>query len=298
MRKISNSIDSSSIDQNPLLDDSGSFSFIGAGRVGTALGVYFREKGFKIQGYFSRTSESAGNASLLTDSQCYPNIEKLVADSQIIWITTPDDAIESVAMQLSNYDITEKKMFIHVSGLKTSDALDCLKKQGHRVCSAHPLLAFGNTRNAVKMLQNTTFFIEGDEPDLNVFQSVLSKIGNKFFKIDKRQKPIYHTGAVIISNYLVTLYDATDRIFDIADIEKTVIKEATNVLIESVLENLKTKSTKEALTGPIKRNDMETVKKHLEILEKELPELAELYKALGNATMNMIGDYRLKDTLN
>ena len=65
----------------------------------------------------------------------------------------------------------------------------------------------------------------------------------------------------------------------------------------SVLNNLSNKAPKDALTGPIKRGDTETVKKHIELLENNLPDICMLYKALGRETMNMIGDYRLKNIL-
>ncbi len=272
-------------------------AFIGAGKVGTSLGIYFKEAGLNIQGYFSKSIESAEKASSLTGSTTYSDLESLINDSKIIWITTPDDAVEVVAEQISQLSIENKKTFVHASGLLTSDVLDCLRKKGHHVCSAHPLLAFNEVPKAVQALKKTHFFIEGEANDLIDIEKIFEKTGNTFHQINKNDKSAYHAGATILSNYLVTLVHASNQLFELAGINEHELSHATSVLLESVLENLQSKTPKDALTGPIKRGDAETIKNHLEVLEQNLPELTELYKVLGNETMNMIGDFRLKNIL-
>lgn len=259
------------------------------------MGVYFKENGLDICGYYSRSAQSAEKASAITHSKAYSNIESLINDSQIIWITTSDDEIEKIAEQIALFNIKVKKTFVHASGLLTSDVLIRLKEKGHRVCSAHPLLAFNDVQKAVQALKKTYFFLEGDENNLIEVREIFEKTGNKHPIIDKENKPAYHAGAVVLSNYLVTLVHASNQLFELAGIWKDELGGATSVLLESVLENLAEKEPKDALTGPIKRGDIETVKKHLEILEQNLPELTELYRTLGKETMNMIGDFRLKD---
>jgi predicted short-subunit dehydrogenase-like oxidoreductase (DUF2520 family) len=219
----------------------------------------------------------------------------MVNESRFIWITTNDDAIESVANQIAELNIHEKKTFIHASGLKTSDVLISLKKQGHETCSVHPLLAFSTVEQAVKMLGNTTFFLEGEPDDLLGIKQVFEDKSLTFAEIKKEQKAAYHAGACMISNYLVTLVHASNQLFELAGISNHVLSPATNTLMASVLQNLEGKGPKEALTGPIKRGDVQTVKKHLEILAKELPRLTEVYKVLGKETMHMIDDFRLKN---
>lgn len=270
-------------------------SFIGAGKVGTSLGIFFKENGINILGYFSRTFENAEKSASLTSSKSFTELETLVNDSQFIWITTNDDEIENVANQIASLNISEIKTFIHASGLKTSDSLISLKKQGHKVCSIHPLLAFSEINQAVKMLKETTFFFEGEEVDLLKIKQIFESKNLKIAEIKKEQKAVYHAGACMISNYLVTLVHASNQIFNFVGIPNVTLNPATKVLIESVLKNLDGKENKDALTGPIKRGDRETVQKHIEILKNNLPELTDLYKILAKETMNMTGDFRLKD---
>ena len=218
--------------------------FIGAGKVGTSLGVYFSEAGVDVRGYFSKSTESAENAAKLTQSAVYPDLESLINDNGIIWITTPDDAVETVAKQISQLKISDSKTFVHASGLLTSDALDSLRKKGHRVCSAHPLLAFSNISKAVEALKDTCFFIEGGKNELMEIKAVFRKTGNVFYEINKKDKPAYHAGAVVLSNYLVTLVHASGRLFELAGIKGHKFENAVSVLLYSVLDNLKDKAPK------------------------------------------------------
>ncbi len=272
-------------------------AFIGAGKVGTSLGIYFKRNGYKIAGYFSRTTESATNAAALTDSETFDKLEQLATQCNTIWITTSDDAIESTARQLASLTLQEKKTIIHASGLLTTDSLHCLKEQGHYVCSAHPLLAFSNSKNAAEMLPKTYFFLEGDTKAVKDTELFFNKLGNNTVILNREQKTAYHTAVTMVSNYLVCLVNCANRIFDLAGIKENELRQAENVLMASVLNNLSNKAPKDALTGPIRRGDTETVKKHIELLENNLPDICMLYKALGRETMNMIGDYRLKNIL-
>lgn len=272
-------------------------SFIGAGKVGTSLGIYFKENGLNIGGYFSRTAESAERASTLTHSTAYSNLECLVNNNQIIWITTPDDSIEKVAEQISGLNIKGTKTFIHASGSLTSDALGCLEEKGHRICSAHPLLAFSDIAKAVSALKDTAFFIEGQTDALTEIKKILAETGNSYHIIDKKSKPTYHAAAAVLSNYLVTLVYASNQLFDLVGINERTLGDASLVLVKSVLDNLQGKTPAEALTGPIKRGDAETVKRHLEVLEQNLPELTELYKVMGRETMRMINNFQLNNIL-
>lgn len=272
-------------------------SFVGAGKVGTSLGIYFKENGLNIGGYFSRTAESAKRASTLTHSTAYSNLECLVNNNQIIWITTPDDSIEKVAEQILELNIKGTKTFIHASGSLTSDALGCLEKKGHRICSAHPLLAFSDIAKAVSALKDTAFFIEGQTNALTEIKKILAETGNSYHIIDKKSKPAYHAAAAVLSNYLVTLVYASNQLFDLVGIDERTLGDASLVLVKSVLDNLQGKTPAEALTGPIKRGDAETVKKHLEVLEQNLPELTELYKVMGRETMRMINNFQLNNIL-
>ena len=80
-------------------------SFIGAGKVGLALGLYFKQKGFDINGYYSRTYEHAKHAAKTTESEAYTSIAALIKSSSMVWLTVSDDALPLLAKEISQLDI-------------------------------------------------------------------------------------------------------------------------------------------------------------------------------------------------
>lgn len=273
-----------------------SISFIGAGKVSTALGLYFKEKGFEIAGYLSRSEASTQKAAFKTDSQSFTDLFELLENSNVIWITTPDDQIETVASQIATILVSDKneKLILHASGVHDLTVLNAAKRAGYQTATAHPLLAFGNLQEATEMLADTWFGIEDENDKIS---KILNLCGNHTFRLDKEQKVLYHAAACVLSNYMVTLTDVAEKIFEASGLPAESIENAVQPLLESVVRNIRRSGTQNALTGPIKRGDANTVEMHLDALQQYSPEITVLYKLLGRQTMQMINDYKLKDIL-
>ncbi len=279
-------------------------SFIGAGKVGTALGVYFKQKGCNIGGYYSRTPEHALTASRLTKSIAFANIEELLQQSTMVWITVTDDALEMVSEEIARLNIPSNvKAFVHTSGVHSSEILSRIETNGFATYSIHPLMAFGTVEESVVQLRDAYFSLESATEEHVIdrgkdsMNSFLERIGNKTLSIKTEKKELYHCAASVLSNYLVTLLNVAYEMFEEAGMSKLDIKKATAPLLRSTLKNIEShEQMSDALTGAIKRGDKATVIKHLEALENFMPTKTTLYKELGKETMEMLHDYRLKET--
>ena len=117
--------------------------FIGAGWVGCTLGKYLSEHGVDIAGFYSRTRESADIAATFTQSEAFSDIEDLVQNSEIIFITTPDGSIKYVWEEIRKFDIS-KKIICHFSGSLSSDIFSGIEQTGAYGCSVHPMYAFSS----------------------------------------------------------------------------------------------------------------------------------------------------------
>ncbi|BBD46724.1 MAG TPA: hypothetical protein DEP71_03125 [Porphyromonadaceae bacterium] len=275
-------------------------AFIGAGQVSTALGLYFKNNGFEIGGYYSRSCKSTERAARLTHSHPYASAGELINDNQMIWITTPDDQIEAVVRQITLLPPPRKdeKLVLHASGAYPLSILNPLKENGYQTACAHPLLAFGDPVVAQEKLGNVWFAIEKPGEDNGQLTGFFKACGNQTFTVDPGKKSLYHAAACVLSNYLVTLLDASFAIFEKSGMPRDNIQEAARPLLESVILNLKGKDLKDALTGPIKRGDKNTVRMHLESLNALMPEMTALYTLMGRKTMQLLGDYSLEEVLN
>lgn len=270
-------------------------SFIGAGKVGTSLGIYLKNNHFNILGYYSRSFLSAKKASGLTTSIAFEHIwEALEAD--LVFITVNDDAITTVTNNIAHFgNHYDHKIFVHTSGALTSTPLEILKNKTSHVVSIHPIQAFTDINSSVAQLKNTVFSIEGDPECIPTLKTLLDECGNKYLMLDKTQKPLYHAGACVLSNYLVALLSYGFSMLTHIGLPEDLAIESFFPLIASTLDNVKHFGPADALTGPIARGDLETIQKHLEAFDLNNFNNTELYKVMGLSTLELANTSTLKN---
>ena len=270
--------------------------FIGAGKVGMAFGSYLKQKGVPVYGYYSRRFESARLAAEMTGSMAEQEMASLVKHSDILFITTGDDEIGKVCNTLAEQDLlAEGQILVHMSGVHSSQLLSPAKEKGCYTFSLHPLQAFADVKKAAEDLENTVFSIEGDGEKIDDLEKLLKQTGNQYFKLTAEQKGIYHAAACVMSNYLVTLMDYGLSLYKTIGIEESEAFKALSPLIRGTLDNILKLGTEHALTGPIARGDVHTVKMHLEALKKNHPDELEFYKIFAFKSLELAKKQKLKD---
>jgi predicted short-subunit dehydrogenase-like oxidoreductase (DUF2520 family) len=271
--------------------------FIGAGKVGKALGLYFKSHGLTLSGYYSRTVKSAQEAAALTETREFSSVKELSESSNIIFLSVPDDVLEEMDNEISNlvntHRISTEKIWIHVSGAHPSDYLEKIKAAGCTVGSMHPLQSFGTPDSSVLRLERTWFTVEGMEKAVSAIKEILEKTGAKYTLIEAENKPLYHAGACVVSNFLTTLMESGIKLFEAAGMERESIIQAIWPLIDATQANIREKGAIEALTGPIVRSDFGTVRVHLQALKAFMPEELEFYTAMARKTTQMLKNKRL-----
>lgn len=270
-------------------------SFIGAGKVGTSLGIYLKKNNFNVLGYYSRSFSSSEKASNLTNSIAFKTL-KATLKADIIFITVNDDSIKEVAMNISRLNINlENKIFVHMSGALSSCEIGVLKRETTDVVSLHPIQAFADVSNSVEQLQNTTFSIEGGDKAIQKIKNILDKCSNPYFILEENQKSLYHASACVVSNYLVTLLDYGFSILKHIGIPEELAINSFFPLIEANINNIKKSGTEKSLTGPIARGDLDTIKKHLEAFKENDFNNTHLYKVMGDYTISLAQKDKLKN---
>lgn len=271
--------------------------FIGAGKAGKALGMYFKAHGLSVAGYCSRTEASAQQAATCTETAQYSSAELLCADCDVLFVTTPDGVISDIDREafalLREGRIGTDKVWLHVSGALPSDEFSELSRAGCAVGSMHPLQSFGDPAVTAGLLDNTYFSLEGTPKAMETMRMILDTCGARYSEIETARKPLYHAGACILSNYLVTLLNSGFTFLRAAGMPEDGLFDAALPLLLGTLENVREKGAANALTGPIARGDMKTVTVHLSAIEKVLPSETDFYRTLGLATVKMIENQRL-----
>ena len=251
--------------------------FIGAGKVGFTLGKYFAENGMELSGYYSSSVDSAKEAAEFTGSEYFENAEKLIAASDAVFLTVPDGAIKDVYHSLPHEKLKGKQL-CHCSGaLSSKDAFPEINEYGAKGTSIHPLFPVSSKYESYKVIGSAFFCIEGDRAD--EWSRILSDIGNPVRIIESDIKIKYHAACVAASNLVCGLFaESTELLTGCGFSEKEAL-EALKPLAVSNLNRIFASDPVTALTGPVERNDVSTVKKHLDALGEGTD--AEIYRSLS-----------------
>ena len=239
--------------------------FIGCGKVGFSLGKYFSMKGITLSGYYSKSYKDAIEASEFTNSKAYENINDLVSDSIMIFITTPDDSIHEVWQKISTLNLTNK-IICHTSGSLTSSIFSNINNSDALAYSIHPIFAFSDKYNSYKNLQNAYFSVEGPEIRIHELKDFIQSLGNKAFVINKEDKALYHLASVTVSNLVLSLINTGCSYLVQCGLNEDDALKALLPLVQNNIDNIKNNGFISALTGPIERNDLGTVKHHMGVI--------------------------------
>jgi predicted short-subunit dehydrogenase-like oxidoreductase (DUF2520 family) len=215
-----------------------SVNVIGRGRVGSAVAARLEERGI-------------------------PLVER---DAEVTLLCVPDTAIRNVAQGLS----LGQGWIGHVSGATTLAALD----PHERRFSLHPLQTFTRARGP-EQLDGAWAAVtaETDEARKAGFE-LATVLGLQPFELADDARPLYHAGAAIASNYLVTLHRVASELFAAAGAPPEALEPLMRRTIENDFE----------LTGPIERGDWDTVEAHRAAIRGVRPDLEPLYDVLAEAT--------------
>jgi predicted short-subunit dehydrogenase-like oxidoreductase (DUF2520 family) len=257
--------------------------FIGAGTVGTALAVLLSGRGYKITGVSSRSPASAENlAKAVAGCRVFQNSQDLADNTDLVFITTPDDAIARVASQVKWHS---GQSVVHCSGADSTDILEPARKAGAMVGSVHPLQTFAGVRQAIENIPGSTFAVEAEEPLLSTLKDMTVALGGHWIELKASDKVAYHAAAVMACNYLVTLVKLATDLWQTFSIPPDQATQALLPLIRGTLHNIDTIGIPQCLTGPIARGDTGTIHKHLKALKEKAPALLSTYQELGRQTI-------------
>lgn len=215
---------------------------VGSGRAGGAITARLRERGLAVTA--GREPDPA---------------------AELVIMAVPDGAIAGVARRLA-----PGPWLAHVSGATPLSALDPHEKR----FSVHPLQTLTRDRGA-EQLDGAYAAVTAETDEAAAQADWLARtLGLRPFALADADRALYHAGAAIASNFLVTLYRTAAGLFE----EAGAPPEGLVPLMQRTIDN------GFQLTGPIARGDWTTVEAHLRALHERAPEVEPLYRALAEAT--------------
>ena len=256
---------------------------IGAGKVGCSIGRYLKDHRQPLTGYYSKTMESAEFAAEFTRTTAFEDLTDIILASDTLMIATPDDQVREVWDHIARYDIQDYRI-CHFSGALSSDVFQGAEKKHAHVCSVHPIYAFSDKNNSYQQLQNVYFTVEGDDEAVQYFTELFTGMGNHVIRLDSKAKAMYHAAASLVSNHVLgLLHSGIGLLTECGFSEEEAYQAFTPLILNNVTAGCKYGMV-QSLTGPIERNDIQTVDKHIEVL----PDRAyEIYRSVGQELVAM-----------
>ena len=230
-----------------------------------------------------------------------------VAD--VFMICVQDQWVSKVVEELVLHEQDQLFSAVHCSGILPLDVLaplvkmnankgraeeiddgDKYKNRFNKIAVLHPLAPISSQTISA---ENILFDAIGDPELLLVFEHWCMEWGARFLKVNAHQKKVLHTAAVMSCNYLTTLYGMVGDFLEAEQFNKLEVRQILAASMGRTLEQLNDLPVEQAMTGPIIRGDIDTIREHLAILNHDQQRLA-LYKNLGNSTIDMISEFEHK----
>ncbi len=263
-------------------------SIIGCGRVGTALAVFLAQAGYPLAGLASKRITSARNAATLAGTgQVFEHTTDAAKKGTILFITTPDDAIQGVFDTLAaDKALAPGTLVFHCSGALSSGIFSTVA--GVARGSIHPLQSFAaHEPGQTSPFKGVNISVEGDDPAVAEGTRIIESLGGISFTIPTRAKTLYHAAAVVASNYLVTVEHFAVELLKQTGLSDARAYAILEPLIHGTLANIGSRGAQAALTGPVARGDADIVAAHIKALQDRRPDDLELYRVLGRYTLKL-----------
>lgn len=258
-------------------------AIIGLGRVGSVLGRALHQARYSICAVSSRDPQKAAATASRFGAQATDPVSA-ARRADLTLLTISDDALASFTVELAAQGAWRAGQYVvHASGVSPASVLAAASAQGAIVGAFHPLAAFANPQTSLP--PGITFAVEALAPLHDLLWRIADDLGGQALDLAPGDKTLYHAAAVIASNYTVTLAALATQIFERLGATPEQGLRALLPLMRTTLDNLQQQGLPAALTGPLARGDVGTIRRHVQALDQDVPLVGELYRCLAHGTL-------------
>ena len=248
---------------------------VGAGNVSWHLGVALKMTGVNLTHVWSRNLENAKALSEKLSLKPTDNIEDIFHFEGILLFCVPDHIISFFAKKIRNTNA----IIIHTSG---SVNINVFEKHATQLGVFYPLQTFNKLKldkdfkDIPVLVESSTLLVE------QILNNWASLIGSKVYKVNSLHRMKIHVAAVFACNYINHMASIAKQILAENNLDYELLKP----LIKETLSNILTFDPKEIQTGPSVRKDMDTIEKHINILNSH-PDFADAYRSVSDSIIKM-----------
>mgnify|MGYP001045648966 FL=1 len=229
---------------------------LGSGNVASQLiKAFLKIDTINLKQVYTRNQE---DINTLKDSINTTNDISLLKQADVTIIAVSDDAISSISSHIKN------SFVVHTSGSVDMKSLNNIGRKG----VFYPLQSFSKKKKVD--FKNIPICLESEtKEDLLKLEELVSLLQSKSYILSSHQRKKIHVAAVFANNFSNHMYTIANEICEKYNIPFDIL----HPLIEETSDKIKNITPKKAQTGPAKRNDVETIENHLNLLSKKQQEI-------------------------
>jgi predicted short-subunit dehydrogenase-like oxidoreductase (DUF2520 family) len=259
---------------------------IGAGRVGAVLAAVLRSRGHDIVSVAGESDASLRRAADLLPGVRVAKPTAVARACDVLLLTVPDDMLENVVIQLTaSGAIRSGQYVVHTSGSHGLRVLEPATQVGAHPVAMHPAMTFTGTARDLDRLPDCVFGVTTGPADRDWALALVAQLGADVMWVPEEQRSLYHAGLAHGANHLVTLVAQAMELLSAAGADDPAA--ILRPLLGAALDNALAEGDA-ALTGPIVRGDVNTVRAHLAEISATAPDTLPSYVALARATLDRV----------
>ena len=252
-------------------------ALVGAGRVGTAVASLLQRSGHDVVAVWSRSDASAERARLTLGAPVR-DLADAASRAQVVLVGVTQDALEEVAQEVAGA-IAQGAVVCHFAGAVGIAVLHPVLAVGGGACALHPVAAIHDLDAAARRLSGCAWGITcSDGLDDWAAELVARDLQGVPVAVSERDRPLWHAAAVTTANGIAALLSTGEAMLGALDVASP--REVLGPLARGVLANAhEATSAAHAVTGPVVRGEIETIRSHLDALGERAPALVKPYVA-------------------
>ena len=261
-----------------------SVGVVGAGRVGAVLAAALRSAGHEISAVAGESAASRTRIETLLPGVHVDKPTAVARSCDLLLLTVPDDMLGNVISMLSaSGAIRPGQRVVHTSGKHGLAVLEPATRLGAQGLAMHPAMTFTGTDLDLDRLPGCVYGVTATADTLGLAETLVADLGGRMVRVAEERRTLYHAGLAHGANHLVTL---VSQAMDLLRASGSDDPAGTlRPLLTAALDNALTYGDA-ALTGPIVRGDVETVRAHVADIAATSPETLESYVVMARATAN------------
>ncbi|MGH3788687.1 MAG: Rossmann-like and DUF2520 domain-containing protein [Pseudonocardiaceae bacterium] len=256
---------------------------VSAGRVGSVLGAALSGAGHTVVGVSAVSRPSLRRAADLLPDVPVLAPDDVVRRSDLVVLAVPDDVLpDLVAGLAATGAFRAAQIVVHTSGAQGVDVLAPAIAVGVLPLALHPAMTFtGRAEDVARLAASCVGVTVADETGWSVGEALVLEMGAEPVRVPAEARPLYHAALAHGANHLATL--VRDAVEALEHAGVVPAERLLGPLLEAALDNTLRHGDR-ALTGPVARGDLDTVRLHLRVLAESAPELVAPYLAQATRT--------------